>query len=168
MWSCRIGLVICNERYYDRKTLCRKGEAQREIIGLLEIPSLEKFLGFSVLKLLGVRCLGFLVSWFQKFEVSKIQCSHITNKSFHVFLTATDLIYKIFKILLDGPSVFLSAPLFSNISTSWDSRDFDIYSKSIFLKYLRDVLDFVRYPSVSKDNRYWFGGLGTGPKMPKS
>ena len=75
-------------------------------------------------KLIGLWFLGFLVSEFLGFLVSKIQPSfnvfkrylvHITQFPFHVvFLIDIDLISKIFKILLNGTSGIPNACLFES------------------------------------------------------
>ena len=54
--------------------------------------------------------LGFLVSWFQTFKVSKNRWSHITKCALRVFQNIY-LISKMFKNLLDGSLVFVGPHL---------------------------------------------------------
>ena len=83
---------------------------------------MKKCLGFLVSWLLVVgflvsEFLGFLVSKFLSFKDSKSSnvferyWFHITRFPFH-FLTDVALIFKIFKIVLGGPSFFFGARLF--------------------------------------------------------
>ena len=88
----------------------------RGVLGFLASWSL----GFLVCWFLGLlvsRFPGFKVPEFQSFKVSTISCYQI---SISCFLEDIDLIFKIFKISLDGSAGFSGSRLFQN----WQNMGF--------------------------------------------
>ena len=73
-----------------------------------------------------------------------------------MFLEDIYLISKIFAILLNGSSGFVS-PIFSQIDEIYKNNMFNIRHFAYFL-----------HPGVSKDKNSWFWESGTRPEIPKS
>ena len=112
---------------------------------------------------------GRLVYWFLGFK--NLLCSRrIFVTYYQTFISCLQInigpISNISKVLLDGPSRFVSVHLSKTVKQI-RLQHFEIYENPI-LKMIPGFSWFFRYHGVSKDRNKWFWCSGTRPKHMKS
>ena len=86
-------------------------------------------------------------------------CWSILQNVHFVFLIDIDLIFKIFKILMDGSSSFFGARPFQHCHKLGLPNNEIV--NTLFSKIFKVFLEFVKYRCVSKDKNIFVGGLDT-------